>query len=111
MKPVLEYAEQAVFFYQEEFPSITTLPDTMYSAEEKQAILQYLNNPDFQHMAIPTIAGTDVFTGERIDAVGELRHDGEYFWYDSLPEYVRLHDIALPDDFVNKVMKLSQSQE
>lgn len=108
MKSIIEYAEQSVFFYQEEYPSITSMPIREYTPKEKEKLIKYLTNSDFKHMAIPAIAGNDAFTGKQFNAVGEILSDGEYAWYDSLPEYVRLHDIALPVEFIEHVNNIQR---
>lgn len=103
MKPIVEYAEQSVFFYENDLPSVTILPVCHYKDAEKQILLEYLLNSSFKRIAVPAMNGIDAFTGKPFNAVGELFSDGEYAWYDSLPEYVRLHNLALPDDFIEKV--------
>lgn len=110
IRPIIEYAEQSVFFYQDEYPSITALPTTTYIPEIKEKILDYLTNRKFNHIAVPAISGVDAFTGKQFHALGEMFTDGEYGWYDSLSEYVRLHDIELPEEFIEHVIRQSMQE-
>ena len=111
MKPIVEYAEQSVFFYENVFPSVITLPVLSYSEIEKNMLLAYLTDSAFRITAVPAMNGIDAFTGKSFNAVGELFSDGEYAWYDSLPEYVRLHNLALSDEFIDKVRAFHDMRE
>ena len=100
--PVLQYRTDDDGSY---YPMITDLPVAVLPETQKQEVLKYLSNKDFQAILI---GGTepliDAFTGEKIREVrNDFMRDGKWSWRLELLIYVRDHDVALPKEFLDDV--------
>lgn len=104
--PVLRYK---VFGTEKSLPSASELEIAPLPLDEKQKVVDYLQNLDFRGTSFLQGPLTDAFTGELMPAKGNGFNDGTWYWYDDLWFYVDKHDVKLPDDFVQHVLDFYES--
>lgn len=73
--------------------------------EVKQKAVDYLQNRAFYGASFLRRPLTDAFTGKLMPAKGAGFNDGTWFWHDDLWCYVENHDVKLPEEFVQHVLK------
>lgn len=99
--PVIDYTD-----VDESQPNyILKLPRKALDEPVKAKVLDYLNNKDFRGFACFEMPQVDPFNGLLMWNIGtSFCDEARYLWEDKLSLYVRDHDIALPQEFVDHVM-------
>ena len=104
VKPVIEYSTDIKSDIGVP-PLITQLPTKLYDDKTRFLLMSYLRNKDFISIGILFDFARDAFTGNPMPATGCIFNDGKWRWKDDLWLYIRDHDVAVPQEFINDVMK------
>lgn len=88
---------------------IVKLPRKALPKPVKAKVLDYLNNTGFHSFACFEKPQIDPFNELLMWNTGTTFDDGVYIWEDKLALYVRDHDIALPQEFVDHVLAYYQN--
>ena len=72
--------------------------------QQKNTILNYVFSDSFLKYSSFGLSETDKYTGEKIPCYGNVYTDGDYSWSDLLGIYLILHNIELPDSFIEHIV-------
>ncbi len=72
---------------------------------DKKTVVDYLKS--FKHFASCPRDAVDCISGETITPSFKIYKDDEYCWPDSLIYHIEKYNIALPQEFINKIMDIT----